>query len=481
MDYNTCHIFLRLQLLTALCICCSYVVSFSQNEKEEQTNNDSLTVTQVNIFGNKITKEKIIIRELSFREGSKIAKSTIELFFEKEENRLRNTNLFVTQDIDWYSSGEDNIVVNLFLKERWYTFPIPLIELADRSFNEWWTNQNRDLSRIEYGLNFKRKNFRGRKEDLGLLLQFGFTQQLRLLYRIPFLDKKQSLGLTLRTSYTENNNIAYNTIGNKLQNVDFDRNNMREKIDFGFTLTKRVGFYDFHDVSVQYSNVKIADTVAYLNPDFFLDGKTLQRFFQIRYTFQHDLRDFSAYPLKGSYLNLYIEKMGIGLFNDVDIFTFKGNYTKYFHLGSKFYYASSASAKISLPELQPYSNMRALGYRQDFVRGYDLYVIEGQHFALQKNTFRFKFLDHRLDAGKLMPIDQFSTVPIEMYFKTYFDVGYVRNSIVNFYNEPLSNKPLWGTGFGIDVVTFYNSVMRFEYSFNNRNEKGFFLYFSSDL
>jgi len=479
MNYNTFHFFIFRQLLLVFLVCSSFYFVYPQGKQAPET--DSLTIAQINIFGNKITKEKIIIRELSFKEGANIPVEGIDSFFEQEANKLRNTNLFVTQDIAWYPTLGDSIVVNIFLKERWYTFPIPRIELADRSFNEWWTNQNRDLSRIEYGLNFKRKNFRGRKEDLGLLLQFGFTKQLRLLYRIPFLDKKQSLGITFRASYAENNNIAYNSIGNKLQNVEFDRNIMRRNFDFGITLTKRVGFYDFHNLSMEYNNVRIADTVAYLNPDYFLDGNNLQRFMQIRYTYTHDFRDFSAYPLKGSYFTAYMEKIGAGIFNDVNVLTLQANYSKYLHLGGNFYYAGSITGKTSFPEVQPYVHNRSLGYRQNFVRGYDLYVIEGQNFALQKNTFRLKFLDEKFDVGKLIPIDQFSTIPVEMYLKTYFDVGYVRNSTVNFYNEALSNKPLWGSGFGLDIVTFYNAVYRFEYSFNNRNEHGFFLYFSSDL
>ncbi|UZR92698.1 BamA/TamA family outer membrane protein [Chondrinema litorale] len=482
MNYNRSHQILR----HSFCLICLYCLfsfdSFCQNKNgNENTSGDSLRVEQINIFGNRITKEKIIIRELSFREGTLIAKDNIEQYLEKETNRLRNTNLFVTQEIAFYPTTENNIVINVFLKERWYTFPIPLIELADRSFNEWWTNQNKDLSRIEYGLNFKRKNFRGRKEDLGLLLRFGFTKQLRLLYRVPFLDKKQSLGLTVRTSYSENNNISYNTIGNKLQNVEYDKNIMRRQFDFGLALTKRVGFYDFHNIDINYRNLKVADTVSYLNPEYFLNGQDLHRYFQLRYTYTHDYRDFSAYPLKGHILNISLEKTGLGIFDDVDLLIFKTSYAKYMDLGKNFYLGSSFSGKVSLPETQPYIHMRALGYRQDFIRGYDLYVIEGQHFGLTKNTLRFKFLDEKMDAGKFIPIDQFNVIPIEMYFKGYIDVGYVRNSTTNFYNEALSNKPLWGTGFGLDIVTFYNAVIRLEYSFNSRNENGFFLYFSSDL
>ena len=43
------------------------------------------------------------------------------------------------------------------VKERWYIFPLPIFELADRNFNEWW--KTRDFSRTNYGLSVVQNNF----------------------------------------------------------------------------------------------------------------------------------------------------------------------------------------------------------------------------------------------------------------------------------------------------------------------------------
>ncbi|WP_020527799.1 BamA/TamA family outer membrane protein [Flexithrix dorotheae] len=444
---------------------------------------DSLIVNEIVIIGNKVTKKHIILRELDFNVGSKISEENISQFFELEENKLRNTNLFITQEIDYYEAGtaSNEIVVQISLKERWYTFPIPIISLADRSFNEWWQNQNHDLSRLNYGINFKRKNFRGRKEDLGILFQFGFTKRVRLIYRVPYLNKAQNLGITTRISYAENKNMAYNTINNKLTNVDGDGRVMRTRFDAGISLTKRDGFYNFHTFGLRFFNNSIADTVAQLNPDYFLDSVRYQKFFELSYSFTKDFRDFAAYPRKGHYFSVEAYKLGLGLWDDVDIFGVAGIYSKYMDLGSNFFYSLSASGKLSFPEKQPYNLFKALGYNQNFVRGYDLYVVDGYHYGLIKNTMRWKLFDKEINAKNVIPIDQFNTIPLAIYLKGYFDAGRVRNNNVEIFNERLTNKPIYGYGLGLDIVTFYNAVYRFEYSFNNNGESGFYLYFKADI
>jgi hypothetical protein len=78
-----------------------------------------------------------------------------------------------------------------------------------------------------------------------------------------------------------------------------------------------------------------------------------------------------------------------------------------------------------------------------------------------------------------MPIRQFRHVPISIYLKTYADLGYVRNYPYyeeQQFNTRLSDKLLFGTGFGADIVGFYDIVLRFEYSFNAEGEHGFFFH-----
>jgi len=47
------------------------------------------------------------------------------------------------------------------VSERWYTFPEPQFELADRNFNVWWNEQDHDFDRTEYGVDLLCYNFTG--------------------------------------------------------------------------------------------------------------------------------------------------------------------------------------------------------------------------------------------------------------------------------------------------------------------------------
>ena len=70
-------------------------------------------------------------------------------------------------------------------------------------------------------------------------------------------------------------------------------------------------------------------------------------------------------------------------------------------------------------------------------------------------------------------------IPVKIYAKTYFDYSYAVNN--DFKNNSLVNRFLYTEGFGIDVVTFYDLVFRFEYSFNQLGEKGFFFHIRNDF
>ena len=83
-----------------------------------------------------------------------------------------------------------------------------------------------------------------------------------------------------------------------------------------------------------------------------------------------------------------------------------------------------------------------------------------------------------------MPIEQFSYVPVALYLKAYFDFGYVTN--YNRYEElnintRLSNRMLMGGGLGIDLVTMYDNVFRFEYTFTREGTHGFFFHVKKEF
>ena len=69
----------------------------------------------------------------------------------------------------------------------------------------------------------------------------------------------------------------------------------------------------------------------------------------------------------------------------------------------------------------------------------------------------------------------YGEIPFRFYLKGYADVGYVHNKF-NTTGNIFSNKLLYTGGFGLDILTIYDIVLRFEYSFNQLNERAFFFH-----
>jgi hypothetical protein len=71
---------------------------------------------------------------------------------------------------------------------------------------------------------------------------------------------------------------------------------------------------------------------------------------------------------------------------------------------------------------------------------------------------------------------------LALYLGFHSDIGYVlepNNHETN--GNQLPNRLLWGNGIGFDIVTYYDRVMRMEYSINHLGEHGFFLHFLAPI
>ncbi len=446
----------------------------------EMNKADTAIVVKVVILGNEKTKDWIITRELEYTAGKKIPTIRLDSLLRLEANKVFNTNLFITAKVGFVPIGNDAIEIHVEVLERLYIYVFPVFDLADRNFNEWWQNQGRDLSRVEYGVNFRKRNVRGRNESLNLDFRWGFNRKVKVNYNIPYINKARTLGLSTGFQYLTNRNIAYGTKEDKLDFIDFE-NTARKRFQYDIGLSKRDSFYTVHSLSSNFSYESVSDSILDLNPFYFGEknlGNRSSKVISLIYNFNYNFTDIQAYPLNGKILNIRVSKFGLGFFNDVDMWEIYGSYHKFTHLGGRFYLANQIAGKFSTPENQHYGIARGLGYGQDFVRGYDLYVIDADQYAYNRNTLRFKIMDRVFDIKKFVPFKQFSTLPVLVMLKLYFDNGYSQNKGFNPDSNRLDNRWLYGGGMGLDIFSFYNSTLRMEYSLNGLGEKGFFLYYN---
>jgi hypothetical protein len=364
--------------------------------------------------------------------------------------------------------------------ERWYIWPVPILELADRNFNEWLKKM--DFNRINYGFFLTWNNFRGRRERLEIYTRFGYDEKYQILYQIPYVNKKQTLGLGFSGGWAQNHEIAYNSVDNK--EVYFKSESVYpQKVYFARSEAYyRKGIHNLHLWQLSFINQQVSDSVLIYNPDYNFGPSNTNQYFSIFYQYRSDFRDYRQYPLKGYYFDIQVEKKGLGFFDDpaVNAFNLKVNYRKFFKLNGRFFWASGITAKTTPFYDQPYSYQQGMGYGRDFVRGYEYYVVDAQHYALLKNNFKFELVPTKVLNLNFIPTDKFSKLYYAFYLNLYSDIGYaVDNRDIT--TNPLANQYLVGYGIGLDFMSYYDFVIRFEYSFNIQGESGFFIHFMPSI
>lgn len=440
---------------------------------------DEVLVSSLSFEGNKITRERILLREMTFREGQTIRRDRLAYHLERSKSNIWNMELFNFVEIDTchYTQGEVEVVIRV--TERWYVWPIPFVEFADRNLREWWETKRWD--RLDYGTLVEWRNFRGRREQLTLHLRFGFNNQYELRYQIPYLDKAQKWGITFQGGFRQGHEVAYATEENKRVFYKNPHRHIRKEAFGTITPQWRPNLYNVHKLEVGFTHFWILDSVASLQPEFFGAGENLVKYFSLEYNLERDYTDYRDYPLKGYRLEFTLRKDGFRILDSpIDIWSLELEFAKYWQLHKRWYFAHGQKIKVSSTNGQAYSLQEGLGYQRNFVRGYELYVIDGQHYGLLKTGLKFAILPMRKVKLKFLKSEKFNTLPLAFYANLNFDMGFVIDNQFN-QGNPLAGQLLLGGGLGIDVVTFYDISWRAEYSMNKNLEHGFFLHFTKHI
>ncbi len=462
------------QKMGFLCLLlCLYPVLQAAGQKTD-ARTDTVVLSEILLSGNKKTEDFVILREMDLQVGDTLLLGELETIVQLDQNRIYNSNLFeeVSCTIEQISAGEARVLVQVV--ERWYTFLLPIFELSDRNFNEWWVTYDHDLRRTEYGLRFYQYNVRGHDEVLSATIQFGFTKNLSFSYRFPNLGKRKQWTITPGVARILNSNIPYTTTENQLAFYKHD-SYVRKRWAATFNVDNRLDLHRTAKFEISYFQNEIGDTIAQMNPDYFLNGDTKQQYLFAKFLYARDFRDIVNYPLKGSLMRISVSRYGLGLFKDVNFTSFTFNYSKYFPIAKRTYGLANFKAKLSLPEVQPYFNQKALGYGGNHLRGYEYYVIDGQRFLMLRSSIRQEIFYRKIKNP--FPIGgKIANIPLSIYLKGFAESAYVQD---DYYQEngQLANRWISSTGIGLDFVTFYDSVWTLEYSRNREGESGIFVHF----
>ncbi len=444
-------------------------------QEKDIAGNDSsfVKINAINVTGAKRTKTYIILREMQFKTGDTIRKSNLAANFSQARNQIYNTSLFTEVKLDSVYLDSNSIVVNVHVRERWYIYPTPEFQITDRSYNEWIKVYNANLNRVVYGVKFVHNNFSGRNDKLRIFLLNGYARNIAIRYSNPYSNTRLNQGFGFSAGFTQNREINYKTTyQNKLLQYKipgFVRNG------FGVSafISNRNGFFKSHSFSASLNYLIVSDSViTKYNPSYFNDSSRYQFYPAIGYNFAYVNTNNNNYPQKGEVYTLGISKTGTKFTGGINNFTIAAGYSKFITHPHHFFSAIQTSGFVKLPFNQAYINRRAMGFGNFYLRGLENYVIDGVAAGIAKYSFSKKVLAFNIPVP--FHIKALPNIPFKIFAKVYADAGY--SYINNEFTSNLNNRMLYSSGFGLDILTFYDINIKLEYSFNQLGQNGLFLH-----
>jgi hypothetical protein len=462
----------------------SPLLKILSSPKDSTLVQDSVILRNIFVTGNKKTKTSVVIRESGLKVGMRIARKDLIEKLIRSRLFVMNTNLFndAEVNIQEWSENLDQVDIKINVDERWYIWPVPLFELADRNFNVWWVQQNRKLDRINYGFRVDHKNLTGNWDPLSITLLNGYTRRIALDYYYPYLNKSKTIGVTLSYFYAENREVGFQVKENILEFFRKEENlNLIRQRSF-VELNFRPGVIQRHNLRLEWQLNSTSDTVArFLNPNFFQKNQNRQKFFLVHYDFIYDDRDIKPYPMHGWHLNFSVNKMGILPSDDINAFSLIGRAANFMKFDDRNSFEWMAKSQIQLlPYPIPFQNMPNIGSEPDYLFGYEYFLMQARNYALIKTGYRFKAFDFSMNFGRLIPFKALRVIPFKIYLKWNMGAGYLDNPDFGFGNS-LANRWIFGGGPGVDIVAFYGLTGKFEFSRNSLGQSGLFLHYKMNL
>ncbi len=443
---------------------------------QAQSIGNQVTIDSINIEGNTKTKEKVILRELTFKKGDSLDFKQLNAILEQNRLLLMNTGMFSSVTINIKNWNKNAIQLLIQIKEMFPFIPTGSLSFADRNFNIWWTEKNRDLKRLNYFAGLRFVNPTGNRDVFKASVQFGFGQKAELSYRLPNIGKKNQFGFYSNVYLSRYKEVWYATQNDSLLFYRDESNFLLKKFraSIGFSFRPKIRSIQY--LRLQYNkDLTTEDVIKNKNSNFFAENQSKQQYLSAQYRYTLDYRNIRPYPTKGAFAAIEVEKQGFLPKDNVNALYGSLLYAQYFSLSKKISTELVAKARYEFTRTrQPYYNIRAIGYGTDYLRGYEYYVIDGTDFAYLKSSLRYEFFNKKIDLGEFLP-ENIRYIPFRANLSLNNDFGKVQDSY-NDKNNTFPNRWLWGKGIGLDFIIYYNVVFQLEYSVNHLNKGGFFVH-----
>lgn len=435
--------------------------------------NDStfVVINDMRVVNNEKTRDGVIFGESKLRIGDSISITRLNQELLDSRRNLLNLRLFNKVEIlidRW--TNENHIDLVFDVKERWYLYPLPVLELTGITFREWGDNFDYDFDRLTYGLNLYHFNFTERGDTFRATWKSGFQRQLGAGYVLPGIDKQRNWGISGAFNHTENKGATVGANGNEYDSPLFNET-VFESNSASIGIIRRKDIIRRHSLSFIYSDIHVSDSIINRNPNYFQPNENHQKKYGLLYGFTLERRNLIEYPTNGNSIRAFAGYDGL-FTKELNIFSLNAVYNHYKELTPRHFISGSAIVSVVADEELPFSNLISYGLSSSQKpRGYDQYRLFPKKYYGIKSEYRYDLITKEWGNIPLLP-DRFEPVPFRILPKAYLDIAH---SFSNQYveNNPLNNEFLIGYGVGFDVVTIYNTPFLFEFGGNHLGEFNF--------
>ncbi len=207
-------------------------------------------INKINIKGNKVTNDEVILRELNFKPGDKFD-STL---YEQDKNNLNNLDIFNKVEINLFPDDKTKKIDYIILiEEAPNILPIPQGGMKEGSLKKIWA-----------GINFKWKNFRGYNETVGLNFGVGYEPFISVSYYNPWIGNEERFFTSFNFTFSKFvKKVFPDSTGslNKDNASDYNLFRYSTELSFGKYLSKYTKL--FTSVSYNFNNVSISPLINY--------------------------------------------------------------------------------------------------------------------------------------------------------------------------------------------------------------------------
>jgi hypothetical protein len=108
-------------------------------------------------------------------------------------------------------------------------------------------------------------------------------------------------------------------------------------------------------------------------------------------------------------------------------------------------------------------------FQGEYVRGYENYAFDGQGLALAKLAYRQQILFPSVVTWPFQIMGNYQRMPLQVWANVFADAGQILDPILNFGNS-LASKTMHSVGLGVDLLLYYDALLRVDFSRNARGE-----------